>query len=143
MLYATLSDMIDAFGERELIQLSDRANDGVINEQAIERALERASADIDGYMGWLQAKSINASEQALTVLRGLCCDMARYRLAGSDGRLVTDEMRDRHKDAIGMLKMIAKGEIKLMSVDEQAPAQQDRVMRLSGQSRIARALEDY
>lgn len=143
MMYATLQDMKEAFGELELIQLTDLDHRGEIQESLIEVALKRASADIDGYVGWMHHQSINASEQALAVLKGLCCDMARYRLAGSHGRLVTDEMRDRHKEAIAMLKMIARGEVKLMTQDAQAPAQQDRVMRLSQRPSIARDLEQY
>lgn len=143
MMYATSQDMIAAFGELEMIQLSDLDHLGVVNQTLVESALKRASADIDGYVGWLHHQPINASAQALELLKGLCCDMARYRLAGSNNRLATEEMRDRHKEAINMLKMIARGEVKLMRNDTPAPAQQDRVQILHGRSRIGIDLEHY
>lgn len=143
MSYATVIDMIEQFGEREVRQLSDRENDGEINESIVQIALDRASADIDGYIGWIHEKSVNAGQGARTILKGLCCDLARYRLAGSGGVLVTDEMRDRHRDAMRMLQMIARGEVKLTPEDTSAPADRNRVQRLTVGSRIAKDLEDY
>lgn len=143
MTYATLADMIQQFGEREMRQLADRDNNGELDEAIVQTALERSSADIDGYIGWMHKQIVSAGQGARTLLRGLCCDMARYRLAGAGGVLVTDEMRDRHRDAISMLKMIAKGEVKLTAEDEPAPADQNRVQRLTVGSRIAEDLKDF
>lgn len=142
-VYATVADMVKNFTEREMRQLSDRENDGQMDADVIEDALVRASADIDGYIGWMHSASVSAGESARQLLKGLCCDMARYRLAGSGGVLVTDEMRDRHKDAIKMLLMIAKGEVKLTAVDVATPADQNRVQRMPAGTRIQNDLKDY
>lgn len=142
-VYATVGDMIEQFGEGEVRQLSDRDNTGLVDQVVVARALERSSADIDGYIGWLHSTSISAGAGARNLLKGLCCDMARYRLAGSDGRLATDEMRDRNREAVRMLTMIAKGEIKLHTEDVAAPANQDRVQRMNVGTRIGNDLKDY
>ena len=74
MSYATVIDMIEQFGEREVRQLSDRENNGVVDEVTVQAALDRASADIDGYIGWMHEKSVDAGQGARTTLKGLFCD---------------------------------------------------------------------
>lgn len=53
MAYATQSDMIDRYGERLLIDLTDRedAPTGAIDSVALGKALGDASAEIDSYIG--------------------------------------------------------------------------------------------
>ena len=44
-----------------------------------------------------------------TVLVGLCCDIARYRLTGTEVQ-ETEAIRTRYKDAVALLKLLASGE---------------------------------
>lgn len=142
MLYATRQDMIDTFGEEEIIRLTDsNAEPGVINDVPLNAALSRASVEIDGYVASRYPKPF---DPVPTILVGIACDLARYRLCGAGGRLVTDEMRDRHKDAISLLKMIARGEVKL-GADPTGTVVEPRnsVQFKPGTSQLGDALRDY
>jgi len=109
--YATQQDLIDAIGEDELIRLSDtRANPGVIGADLVARALDRASVDIDARLSARYPKPFAAIPR---VLVGICCDMAVYRLCGTEGRVMTDEIRDQYREALKLLALIANGEVKL------------------------------
>ena len=74
------------------------------------------------------------------------CDMARYRLCGIGGRLMSDEVRDRHKDAIAMRKLIAAGDVKF-GADVQdnlvEPVSSVQSTRVTSSSVLAEGLQDY
>lgn len=50
MSYVTQQDLIDRFGEGEILDLSDRNNDGAIDADVLERAIADAASEIDGYL---------------------------------------------------------------------------------------------
>lgn len=140
--YATRQDMIDTFGEDEVARLTDtHAEPGVIDDATLLRSLERSSADIDGYVSTRYPRPFLEIPRLLI---GICCDMARYRLCGTGGRLVTDEVRDRHKDAIKLLGMVASGQVKLgQDVADQPVDWGGGVQRTPGSTVLADALKDY
>lgn len=109
MSYATQQDMIDRFGEREVRILTDRDNQGLIDATVLTYALTQADAEIDGY---LQGRYALPLAVVPTLLVGIACDVARYRLAGTDIR-ETDPIRMRYKDATKLLTSISKGELNL------------------------------
>lgn len=104
-MYATRDDMVRAFGERECISLTDRGFTGDIDDAVLNGALNRASADIDGYLvgrypvPWTDTPG---------VLVGRCCDIARYLLCGA-GTQMTEEIRARYEDAVRYLERVADG----------------------------------
>ena len=51
MAYCTTDNLIDRYGADELLRLTDRDNNGFIDEQAVSAAIEDASDLIDGYLG--------------------------------------------------------------------------------------------
>jgi phage gp36-like protein len=51
MSYATLADLLLKLEERELVQLTDDADLGVVNTGVVDAALEAADVEIDGYLG--------------------------------------------------------------------------------------------
>ena len=107
MTYASQQDMVDRFGNDELIQLTDRANIGVIDATVVARALGDADAEINGYLAAQYALPL-ASVPA--VLVRLACDIARYQISADR---VTESVRDRYKDAVAFLKSLSKGEAQL------------------------------
>lgn len=109
MSYATENDMIARFGEREVRILTDRENMGLIDAAVLTYALTQADAEIDGY---LQGRYALPLAEVPTLLVGIACDVARYRLAGTDIR-ETDPIRMRYKDAAKLLTSISKGELNL------------------------------
>jgi phage gp36-like protein len=81
MGYATQQDLIDRFGELEIIQLTDRTNippmtiDGVV----VARALSDADALCDSFLLKLYALPMAATPP---VLQKVAADIARYYLHG-------------------------------------------------------------
>ena len=50
-MYAGVQDMVARFGDLEVLQLSDRQQQGVIDTAVVETALADATAEIDAYLG--------------------------------------------------------------------------------------------
>ena len=50
MPYATQADMIERFGEREVIALADRDMNGVIDAAVVSSAIALAGHEIEGYL---------------------------------------------------------------------------------------------
>lgn len=103
MSYATLADLVLAFGEQALIDLTDRDSLGGIDTDVAARALVDSEAEMNGYLGVRYQLPITVQPERL---RAVCCDLARYRLCGDR---VTDEVRARYEDAVRWLRDIAAG----------------------------------
>lgn len=110
MPYATAQDMLDRCGRYELTQLTDLAEPrlGDVNLTVLGRALDDASAEIDGYLIGRLALPLAAPPALLKVF---CCDIARYRLmtATPDERAA-----DAYKAAIVYLTKVAAGTVQLV-----------------------------
>ncbi|WP_423197447.1 DUF1320 domain-containing protein [Cupriavidus sp. H19C3] len=134
MAYATRDDMAARFGEDELIQLSDRDDQGEINVGVLADALEDASAEMDSYLAGRYAVPL---AQAPRFLAGLCMDIARYRLCGSGGRRSTEDIDDRYKNAVKFLEKVANGTVSIGPVSQTAtvpPADNPVVFQSSGKA---------
>ncbi len=107
MPYTTRAEMIERFGERELIQLTDRSGAGIIDEAVLSRAMADADAEIDGYLRERYALPLAAVPP---VLARLAANIARYNLYDE---MAPEEPRRRYEDAVRTLKAIAKGEVHL------------------------------
>lgn len=116
MPYATQADLISRFDEREIVELSDRANVGVINTAVVAGKLADAEAEINIY---LQGRYALPLPSVPSVLVRVACDIARYHLY--DNR-ATEAVTQRYKDAIAFLKGVAKGDVHL-GVDQANQAQ--------------------
>ncbi|MDB5802269.1 MAG: hypothetical protein JWL63_3208 [Rhodocyclales bacterium] len=132
MSYATRADLIDAFGEDEVIALSDRSNLGITDDALIAKALSDASAEIDGY---LQARYPLPLLNVPRLLAVLCGDVARYRMTGSSAN-ATEDIRNRYKDAIKTLGFIRDSKLDL-GIDPagEAPAV-NAAVRVSAPARV-------
>lgn len=118
MTYATRQDLIDRFGEDELIGLTSRHGALAIDEDVLSRALVDADAEINGYLAGRYSLPL---EHVPTILPRLAADIARYRL--QEDR-VTEAVATRYKDAVAFLRAVAKGEV-LLGLDadgQQAPS---------------------
>lgn len=107
MTYATQQDLVDRYGETEIIQLSDRANTGAIDVAVVAAKLADADAEIDGYL-------VGRYTLPLVPVPGslprIACDIARYHLY--DDR-ATEQVTARYKDVIRFLELLAKGTVSL------------------------------
>lgn len=132
-MYATYADMLARFGERELIQLTDRTLTGAPDQVLAEGVLEEASAEIDGFIGTRYDVPLPTVPR---ILVGYCCDIARYRLCGAEVQ-TTESIRDRYQDARRFLELVAAGKVGLGGMPGGAgvaPAAGDSVKIASGRS---------
>lgn len=109
MPYATAQDLIDRFGEQELIDLTDKGitPQGVINALVLDGAIADADAEIEGYLIGRYALPLATVPGVLT---RIACDIARYHLYDD---LATEQVRDRYEDARRLLESIASGKVQL------------------------------
>lgn len=119
MNYATLADLQQRFGARELVELTDRDNvpPTTVDAALVATKIGDAQAFVDGYVGrvyrlpLLGCSKPNGSGGfdlvAPPVLTRLCCDLARYYLY--DDLAPENEVHRRYKAAIAELEAIASG----------------------------------
>ncbi len=109
MPYATQADLDQRFGAAELIRLTDRATPrtGQIDAAVVARAIADAEAEINGY---LQGRYALPLASVPAVLVRVTSDIARYYLYDD---AATDQVRDRYKDSVALLKGIADGRVSL------------------------------
>ena len=103
MLYCSKQGLIDRYSEDELIQLTDRDNFGIINDEVLNRAIEDASTEMDAYLSRFNFTADTLPKS----LKPLACDITRYRLYDD---APTDHITDRYNNAIKFLKSVNKGE---------------------------------
>lgn len=106
MSYCTQTNMIAELGEDELIQLTDRNNNGVIDVSILAKALTNADAKINSYLTayLLPLVSIPANFELIA------CDIARYYLFKD---AVPNAVKDRYDNAVKYLEQVGRGTIAL------------------------------
>lgn len=118
MPYITQAQLIDRFGQPELIQLTDRdGSAGAIVTAVLDAAIMDASEEIDSYLRVVRTLPLPAPVPARLVR--VAGDLARYHLY--DDR-ATEEVRTRYEDAIRWLRDVAAGRASL-GVEDPAPAE--------------------
>ncbi|MFW5920921.1 MAG: gp436 family protein [Polyangiales bacterium] len=108
MPYATVQDLVDRFGEKEILQLTDRDHTDEIDTEVAEQALDDASAEIDGYLDARRFKL--PLEDVPRVLTRAAADIARYRLYATQA---PETVKDRYEATLSWLKMLARGDVQL------------------------------
>ena len=141
MAYATVSDLIAAYGSQEVIALTDRDdrpdpdNVGTVDSTVALGALERASSEADTYIAARYALPLASVPQALATV---VCDMARFRLTGGE-TTETTPIADRYKAAIVWLKDVAAGRAVLPGLATSAPGGEGGVEFSTGRRVFARS----
>lgn len=129
-MFATKADMLKRFGESEVIALTDRGNLGLIDDAVLDDALMEAGAEIEPYLAPRHKLPLATVPKIVT---GFACDIARYRLCGS-GVTLTDDIRDRYKDAIKFFEKASDGKIGLGLDAANAPAAPANTVQFSPSS---------
>lgn len=117
MAYTDLVQLIDRFGERMLVALTDRGDlhTGQIDTAVIDRALIDTDAMIDGF--------VTARYGALAIVPPLLADLAlaiaiyKLHIAAPDPKIEAD-----YKDALRLLRDIADGRVRIPGLDGAEPA---------------------
>jgi phage gp36-like protein len=109
MSYATLALLTERYGERTLIQLTDRdtPGTGAIVEEVVDRALADADAVIDGYVG---SRYLLPIAETPPLLSDLAAAIALYKLHRAT---VPEKFGKEYDAAIATLKDVAKGLVRL------------------------------
>ncbi|MDO8654194.1 MAG: DUF1320 family protein [Undibacterium sp.] len=108
-MFATKADMLNRFGSREVIQLTDRSNVGAVDDSVLQQSLDAADAEIASF---LSGRYVLPFVSVPKPLIGYACDIARYRLTGTEVTC-TDDIQSRYDYAVRYLRMVAKGDITL------------------------------
>lgn len=125
MPYATMADIVDLYGQDELDKVAPRDEAGDVNEDAVEKACERATGEIDGYLGGRYTVPLSQVSQQLVQI---CVDIAMYRMPLSLD-MQTAEHRLRYEDAIKFLTSVATGKISLNMPELELNAEGEKAMR--------------
>lgn len=119
MTYATQADMVTAYGEAEMIDLTDRADPpvGSIDAAVMTRALETADGEIDSY---LAARYALPLATVPVILRDCAADIARYRL---HERGTPERVEKAYAARVAWLRDVAAGRATLgTGTDQLTPA---------------------
>lgn len=129
-MYCTQDDLISAFSEEEIRQLSDRNRpaSGTIDPVVVTNAINDATAEINMY---LEGRGLLPLKTVPDTLRRISCDIARYYLYQNprDDTPVTLRYRQRVKQ----LESVATGKLSL-GLDEagNVPAPEDTIQFTTG-----------
>jgi phage gp36-like protein len=104
MTYCTKQDLINAFGEQEMIDLTDRSGSAVMDDAVLDGAIAKADAEVNM---WIAGNYTLPLTSVPPLLMHIACDVVRYVL--SPDILPEHHAAIRYKDAVGKLKEIAKG----------------------------------
>jgi len=104
-VYATLTDMVQRFGESELLHLTDPTGSGEVDEALLDLALTDACGEVDSYIASVLIDPVSVAPPRLV---SVTCDIARYRLYALAGG-EPEQIKDRYDSAVRWLKDVAKG----------------------------------
>jgi phage gp36-like protein len=101
--YAVQQDLVDRFGNDELVELTNRAGGATIDATVVAKALADADDEINGYLATRYALPLVTVP---LILKRLACDIARYFLYEDRA---TEIVTQRYKDAVSYLKGVSAG----------------------------------
>lgn len=130
--YASIADMRARIADDILIQLTDDALLGVIDEGALQRAINQAINTVQGYVAAFYAPA-DPADTAPALLTDLTCDIAYARLYR--GSNPPEHVEKKQKDALAMLRDISKGFVKIDQGVEAIPEREGMILT-SGDVRL-------
>jgi len=108
MSYAVQQDIIDRYGEDELLIAADHDGDGTADEAVVTQGLSDATDEINVHVG---ARYTLPLVTVPAVLKRLCVDIGLYLMSKPPS--VTEEKRKRYEDALKLLQAISAGKVSL------------------------------
>jgi len=142
MAYITKQDLIDAIGAEKLMQLTDDARSGAINDDVVNKAIAFAESTFETYA----RRRYSLPVPATTKVKSVCVDLAvnwldKRRAKGSEAHKI---QQDAYKEIERYLKDVSSGaaalDVPAAEETEANPASGDRV--LSGPSKPATFSDD-
>lgn len=118
MTYASQNDLIERYGEKMLIGLTDRSSPpvGAIDADVVSRALEDADAMIDGYLAGRYRLPLAVTPP---LVRDQALPIAIYKLHRD---IASNKVRADYEDALAILKQISTGTVRLDVAGDEPPS---------------------
>ena len=113
MAYIDTDFLIERFGERELLRLTDRSNSGAIVESVIDSSITDAESVIHSDVGNRYATPLVEAATTSAIKRA-CADITRYRLYDDK---CPETVEKRNQEALLFLKDVSAGRATLGNVD--------------------------
>ena len=131
MAYTDLQSLTDRFGERLLIELTDRADvaTGVVDTAVINAAIADTDALIDGYVARRYALPMATVPP---LIKSLALDITIYKLHVYSP---SDKIAEDYKAAIKSLEGISTGSIRLPSAGQETPGSGSSGARVTDRAR--------
>lgn len=119
MPYCTLTDIVKAIPEENLIQLTDDEGRGVMDNSKIEEAINYAEQLIDGYLRGRYSVPLNPVPE---LIRRLAVDLAVFFLYSRRFELnMPESMLERKRECIRLLEHIQQGKVLLGIEGQKSP----------------------
>lgn len=134
MPYATLQDLIDRYGEAELIQLTDLTHvpQTTVDGARVARALVDATALIDTHVARVASLPLAIVPGLLT---RICADVARYYLHAG-GTSKDGVVAVAYRDGLAQLQAIANGDMRLAELEPTSGAGAEGLVQLTEVTRV-------
>jgi phage gp36-like protein len=107
MPYITQTDLLQRMTLQQLAQLTDDsgAKPPAVDATIVDGVLEEASGQVDGYCRTKYATPLQQSDEVMSIAR----DIAVYLLYSRRNGQMPDQVTQRYKDRMALLKDISKG----------------------------------
>lgn len=105
-MYTDRDDLIQRYGEAELIELTDRHRQGIVDEEVLTRAIADAEALVDSYLAPRYVLPLAADLVQGSNLPQAAADIARYNLYGAHA---PDEVEKRYERQVKWLRDLSQG----------------------------------
>lgn len=130
MSYATQQNLVDRFGELELIQLTNREGGETIDADVVSEALADADELVDSYIANRASLPLADVPPRLVRVAG---DIARYFLYAD---APTEQVRTAYKDALAWLREVAQGRATLGNDGVSAASPAEAAVEFTGDDRL-------
>lgn len=107
--YITQQELQDRIGEDELINLSDRNNEGAADPAVIDRAIADATDEINMHLSSRYQMPLPAVPETI---KRLAVNLTVYWLCESEAAM-SDLIKERYSNAVKTLKSLASGTMRL------------------------------
>jgi len=124
MAYSTKSDILEQLDEEILIQLTDDAETGSVDDDKVTRAIADADATVDAYC---QGRYTIPLSPVPGKIRQISVDIAIYNLFSRRDDTAPETRNDRYKAAIRFLEKVSEGKIELGATTPAATTTRDSV----------------
>jgi phage gp36-like protein len=132
MAYCTQENILARIDEANLIQLTDEAGNGEIDDSKVTAAIADADATVDAYCQGRYTLPLSPVPPKITQVS---VDIAVYNLYSHSDLAMPEIRQERNKDAIRFLEKVAAGTISLGAATP-APANTDNTVNVDYNDRI-------